>query len=142
MLEYLLLRPADSALFDGPTGEHWRYIVLDEAHVYDGANATEMAMLLRRLQDRVVQSQPGRLNVIATSATLGRGKEDYPAVVEFATNLFNQPFEWVSDEPERQDVVEAERQPIDSLGEIWGKGTLQFYSELHERAGRLLENSD
>ena len=142
MLEYLLLRPADSALFDGPTGEHWRYIVLDEAHVYDGANATEMAMLLRRLQDRVVQSQPGRLNVIATSATLGRGVEDYPAVVEFATNLFDQQFDWESDDPERQDVVEAVRQPIDSLGDIWGKGTPQFYSELHELAGQLLEISD
>src|SRR6185369_8715262 len=51
MLEYLLLRPAASPLFDDSTGSHWRFIVLDEAHVYDGANATEMAMLLRRLQD-------------------------------------------------------------------------------------------
>ncbi len=73
MLEYLLLRPADSTLFDGVTGVHWRFLVLDEAHVYSGAHATEIAMLLRRLQDRVVQSEPGRLNAIATSATLGRG---------------------------------------------------------------------
>jgi ATP-dependent helicase YprA (DUF1998 family) len=34
MLEYLLLRPADSPLFDGPNAGRWRFIVLDEAHVY------------------------------------------------------------------------------------------------------------
>ena len=28
MLEYLLLRPDSSPLFDGPTGKHWRFIVL------------------------------------------------------------------------------------------------------------------
>jgi ATP-dependent helicase YprA (DUF1998 family) len=70
MLEYLLLRPKDSKLFDGATGQHWKFIVLDEAHVYNGANATEIAMLLRRVQDRVVQSELGRLQVVATSATL------------------------------------------------------------------------
>ncbi|NMC62679.1 MAG: DEAD/DEAH box helicase, partial [SAR324 cluster bacterium] len=56
MLEYLLLRPDDSPLFDGPTGKFWHFIVLDEAHVYDGANATEIAMLLRRLSDRIIHS--------------------------------------------------------------------------------------
>ncbi|HBO34608.1 MAG TPA: hypothetical protein DD636_07720 [Anaerolineaceae bacterium] len=40
MLEYLLLRPNATNLFDGETGKHWHFIILDEAHVYDGANAT------------------------------------------------------------------------------------------------------
>lgn len=141
MLEYLLLRPADSTLFDGPTGEHWHFIVLDEAHVYDGANATEMAMLLRRLQDRVVQSQVGRLRVIATSATLGRGKEDYPAVAAFARNIFNQRFEWEENNPNQQDVVEATRLSIDSLGSSWGMGNLQLYSELNELINNLLKKN-
>jgi ATP-dependent helicase YprA (DUF1998 family) len=132
MLEYLLLRPVDSSFFDGPTGEHWRFIVLDEAHVYDGANATEIAMLLRRLKDRVVQSRPGRLEVIATSATLGRGREDYPAVIDFASKLFNQTLEWVDDDPDHQDVVEAYRLPVDALGEIWGSGTGELYRKLNE----------
>jgi len=139
MLEYLLLRPADSTLFDGPTGEHWRFIILDEAHVYDGANATEMAMLLRRLQDRVVQSRAGRLRVIATSATLGRGKDDYPAVVEFAKNLFNQPFVWDDHDQGQQDVVEAARLPIESLGSTWGAGNPQMYAQLHKLVIDLLQ---
>ena len=47
MLEYLLLRPADMELFEGKHSGHWRFVVLDEAHVYDGAKAEEVGMLLR-----------------------------------------------------------------------------------------------
>lgn len=130
MLEYLLLRPADSTLFDGATGGHWHFIVLDEAHVYDGANATEMAMLLRRVADRVVGPHLERLQVIATSATLGRGPSDYPEVVKFAGNLFNKEFCWNEGDSSRQDVVDAERVPIDALGDIWGAGTPALYKDL------------
>lgn len=41
MLEYLLLRPADIDLFDGPYSGTWRFIVMDEAHVYDGAQGSK-----------------------------------------------------------------------------------------------------
>lgn len=134
MLEYLLLRPADSSLFDGPTGRFWRFLVLDETHVYSGATATEIAMLLRRLQDRVTQGSPDQLQAIATSATLGGGRQDFPTVVTFAGNLFNLPFEWVHDEPARQDVIEAQRVPVSELGETWGSGTLAFYKQLAQWA--------
>src|SRR5262249_55111746 len=50
MLEYLLLRPEDCEFFDGSTGKHWQFLVLDEAHIYDGASGIEVAMLLRRLK--------------------------------------------------------------------------------------------
>jgi hypothetical protein len=136
MLEYLLLRPADSTLFDGKTGQHWHFIALDEAHVYDGANATEMAMLLRRVADRVFGLQLGRLQVIATSATLGGGRKDFPEVIQFAINLFNKHFEWTEDEPDRQDIIEADRVPIENLGTIWGAGNPVLYQELAE----LVEN--
>jgi ATP-dependent helicase YprA (DUF1998 family) len=147
MLEYLLLRPADSSLFDGETGKHWRFIVLDEAHTYDGANATEMAMLLRRLKDRVVESKPDRLQVFATSATLGRGPKDYPDVAKFATTLFNQEILWDETDAQKQDVVEAERLPISELGQPWGKGSAELYQELKqyidaiETKKQTLENS-
>lgn len=131
MLEYLLLRPADSRLFDGPTGEHWRFIVLDEAHVYDGANGIEIGMLLRRVQDRVRASRFGKLQAIATSATLGRGKDDYPAVVSFAKSLFDLEFVWEESNPARQDVVEAVRLEVNELGEAWGRGSPALYRSLH-----------
>lgn len=130
MLEYLLLRPSSSPLFDGQTGKHWRFIVLDEAHIYDGANATEMAMLLRRVQDRVAGDQHGRIQAIATSATLGAGRSDYPAVADFAAKLFNKGFSWVEDDEDQQNVVGAEVLPISELGDTWGKGTPEFYSAM------------
>jgi hypothetical protein len=76
-----------------------------------------MAMLLRRLKDRVVGSQPDRLRCIATSATLGRGVEDYPEVARFAGGLFGERFEWMPDDPVRQDIVRAERRPLQALSE-------------------------
>lgn len=136
MLEYLLLRPAASPLFDGETGKHWRFIVLDEAHVYDGANATEMAMLLRRVQDRVAGEKHGKIQAIATSATLGKGREDYPQVTEFANKLFNKPFVWNEENINEQDIVGADMLPLESLGETWGKLSPQTYSELRKVIGR------
>lgn len=130
MLEYLLLRPDSSPLFDGEKGSHWKYIVLDEAHIYDGANATEMAMLLRRVQNRVACNSHSEIQAIATSATIGSGPEDFPKVAEFATRLFNKKFEWDFQDEGRQDVIGATMLPLDALGETWGKGTPELYAAL------------
>lgn len=130
MLEYLLLRPEDCEFFDGDAGSHWRFIALDEAHIYDGATGIEIAMLLRRLKDRVVRSEPGRIRCIATSATLGRGPEDFPAVARFAAELFGERFEWVHAAPQRQDVVAATREADAALKAIWGQGRPELYEQL------------
>src|SRR3954451_8367434 len=66
MLEYLLLRPLDLELFaDVPGGNTWRFIVVDEAHVDDGATGAEVGFLLRRLKNRVAPNAP--IQNIATS---------------------------------------------------------------------------
>ncbi len=109
MLEYLLLRPKDCVFFDGEYAQYWKFLVLDEAHTYDGAKGIETAMLLRRLKDRLVKSETVRIRCIATSATLGRGREDFPRIVGFAGQLFSERFEWDDFAPDRQDVVEASR---------------------------------
>ena len=95
MLEYLLLRPDDSPLFDDGRARHWKYLVLDEAHQYRGAKGMEMGMLLRRLKQRLRHG--GRecgFRCIATSATMssGEGEEDRNAVAGFAEALFGEPF--------------------------------------------------
>ena len=117
MLEYLLLRPADIELFEGKHGGHWRFVVLDEAHVYDGAKAEEVGMLLRRLRERVGRGHGGAaFQAIATSATVG----DHPrAVMDFAAKLFDAPFEWADDDPARQDLIGAQRVGIPA-GPLWG----------------------
>ena len=130
MLEYLLLRPADIELFEGKHGGHWRFVVLDEAHVYDGAKAEEVGMLLRRLRERVGRfsvDYPERtgpsLQAIATSATVG----DRPqAVMDFAAKLFDAPFEWCDGDPARQDLVRAARVAAPD-GSFWGPLTAAEY---------------
>jgi hypothetical protein len=49
------------------------------------------------------------LRYIATSATVGDKAED---VTEFAHRLFDAPFEWVHDDPNRQDLVRASRKDL------------------------------
>lgn len=132
MLEYLLLRPDDCEFFDGRYADEWRFLVLDEAHTYNGAVGIEMAMLLRRLKDRVSPSEDHRLQCIATSATLGGGRQDFPAVARFASQLCGEHFEWQDTTPERQDVVEATRFPLDAFGQPWGKPDPRLYAEWRE----------
>jgi ATP-dependent helicase YprA (DUF1998 family) len=133
MLEYLLLRPADMELFEGKHGGHWRFVVLDEAHVYDGAKAEEVGMLLRRLRERVGRASidyPERrglsLQAIATSATVG----DRPqAVMDFAAKLFDAAFEWSAGDPARQDLVQATRVAVPD-GPFWGALSATEYLRL------------
>lgn len=138
MLEYLLLRPADLDLFEGQYADTWKFIVVDEAHVYDGTQGAEVAMLLRRLRDRVAPDRP--LRCIATSATVGTdtGPE---AVVRFASQLFGEPFEWVDGERDRQDLVTATR-VLSPLAGSWGPLSASDYIRLRaatNRAGAILE---
>ena len=49
-------------------------------------------MLLKRLKERVNGYELGKLQCIATSATLGGGKEDFPKVADFASELFSENF--------------------------------------------------
>lgn len=109
MLEYLLIRPEDSKLFDNGRGQHWKFVVLDEAHQYRGAKGMEMGMLVRRLKQRLRdggRTQP--FKCIATSATIssGEGQEDKKAVVDFAENLFGEPFA-------TKNIIFGNRQPSD-----------------------------
>jgi hypothetical protein len=95
MLEYLLIRPDDSPLFDGGRAQFWRFIVLDEAHQYRGAKGMEMAMLIRRLKNRLKQG--GRTQgwtSVATSASLADPSQAASeAVASFAQTLFGEPFD-------------------------------------------------
>lgn len=95
MLEYLLLRPDDSPLFDRGRGIFWQFIVLDEAHQYRGAKGIEMGMLIRRLKQRLRDGgRRGAFRCIATSATISskESRQDKEAVAEFGQELFDEPF--------------------------------------------------
>ncbi len=85
MLEYLLLRPMDNVFFDDfRCSNHWKYIVLDEAHVYAGASGMEVSILIRRLIHRLPNNE--KIRFILTSATLGDTSKDQD-ILKFATSL-------------------------------------------------------
>ena len=112
MLEYLLIRPDDSPLFDGERGVHWQFIVLDEAHQYRGAKGMEMGMLIRRLKQRLRDGgRQGPFRCIATSATItsSQGDEDKRGVAEFASELFGELFSTPS-------IIFGESLPTDDYG--------------------------
>ncbi|WP_026926598.1 DEAD/DEAH box helicase [Granulicoccus phenolivorans] len=100
MLDQLLLRPEDHRLWQA-SADSLRYLVLDEFHTYDGAQGTDVAMLLRRLglvldRYRAEPTAPGGAPLgpiipVATSATLGDAG-DTAAMRSFAESVFGVPF--------------------------------------------------
>lgn len=123
MLEYLLLRPKDNVFFEGAYAKKWKFIVLDEAHTYNGAKGTEISMLLQRLKQRIFENADNRLICIATSATLGGGTDAKKDVADFASDLFREKFY-----PE--DIIESERKDLTkrSMDAVKNKST--YYDAL------------
>ena len=102
MLDQLLLREADREIWKR-SATSLQYLVLDEFHTYDGAQGTDVALLLRRLGLMLKQHQPegfvgdyasnplGQVTPVATSATLG-GEKDTEEVLKFAETIFGERF--------------------------------------------------
>ena len=74
MLEYMLLRPIERDIFRltaeyyGAHPDQRLILILDEAHLYRGAQGTEVAMLIRRLRNRLALATD-QFQVICTSAS-------------------------------------------------------------------------
>ena len=83
MLEHMLFRPGDDTIF---TNSNFKFVIMDEAHVYAGATGIETAFLMGRLKGRINGNR--RPQFILTSATLGDGSiKSNERVVEFAERL-------------------------------------------------------
>ncbi|MCZ2152957.1 MAG: DEAD/DEAH box helicase [Bryobacterales bacterium] len=88
MLEYMLMRPLERPVFDQT--REWLQsspnssllLVVDEAHLYRGAAGAEVALLLRRLRQRL-EIPAERLQVICTSASF----KDAAYAGQFAAQL-------------------------------------------------------
>lgn len=91
MLDYLLVRPKDAALWRDNTPETLKYIAVDELHTFDGAQGTDLACLLRRLKSRL-WTPGGYLCCIGTSATMG-SKDNSKSIMTYASEIFGEPFE-------------------------------------------------
>lgn len=90
MLDYLLLRPKEQPLWQGNSPTTLRYLVVDELHTFDGAQATDLACLVRRLKARL-RTPNQYLCCVGTSATLGSPDSTQP-LVGYAAKVFAEPF--------------------------------------------------
>lgn len=86
MLEHILLLPRNRGLLKGAD---LRWIVLDEIHAYTGAQAIEVAFLLRKLKARL-GVDTGQVRCVGTSASLDPARKD--ELASFAGRLFGEPF--------------------------------------------------
>ncbi len=111
MLEYLLIRPKDSSVFNLERLNNWKYVVLDEAHTYNGSLGIELSLLLRRLTGLA----PKKPRFILTSATLGEQGKSENDIVRFATSLTSVEFN-VSD------IIFSKRIPLQNRIEYRIKG--------------------
>lgn len=107
MLEYMLLRPIEQTFFEQT--REWLLkdeknqltLVLDEAHLYRGAQGAEVALLLSRLLQHLKVSST-KIRFILTSASLGNDEEVKEIAPEFAGDL-------TSSSPESFEVITSEK---------------------------------
>ena len=125
MLDYLLIRPKDRQLWKDNQPETLRYIIVDELHTFDGAQGTDLALLLRRLRARLRTPQ-GQLICVGTSATLG-GSADTAPLREYARQVFGTAF------PPESVITECRSTPAEFLGDAPIEYVLQGRSDLAER---------
>ena len=90
MLDYLMLRPGDRQLWERNGPQTLRYVVVDELHTFDGAQGTDLALLLRRLRARLKAPQDQWV-CVGTSATLGNA-HDTTELRAYAGQIFGTGF--------------------------------------------------
>jgi ATP-dependent helicase YprA (DUF1998 family) len=145
MLQYMLLRPIEQRLFDDT--RHWLasdpenklLLVLDEAHLYRGAQGAEVALLIKRLLQRLGIGRD-RLRCIITSASLGSGGNADVAGPRFGSQLAGgNPSDYRLITGTRR-VYGVEAGPaassiVDPLASLSGIVTLESVSAVGESAG-------
>jgi ATP-dependent helicase YprA (DUF1998 family) len=117
MLDFLLLRREDHDLWAASEPETLRYVVLDEFHTYDGAQGTDVAMLLRRLAATLGLAGPqgplGSAVPVATSATLTSDQSGVSDLRTFAAKVFGIAFDADSVIGESRQTVDEACDPVD-----------------------------
>jgi ATP-dependent helicase YprA (DUF1998 family) len=91
MLEHILLLPRNRPLLEEAP---LRWLVLDEIHTYTGAQAIEVAFLLRKLKTRLGSSK-GTVKCVGTSASLDPARKD--ELARFARDLLARTFPMASE---------------------------------------------
>jgi DEAD/DEAH box helicase domain-containing protein len=91
MLDYLLLRGDDLPLWSQNDNETLKFLVVDEMHTFDGAQGSDLALLIRRVKHRVDMPK-NHLICVGSSATLGSGDDAVVDLIAYAETIFGERF--------------------------------------------------
>ncbi|MBF6596052.1 MAG: DEAD/DEAH box helicase [Thermaceae bacterium] len=135
MLELILTRPIERPLIEAAQG--LRFLVLDELHTYRGRQGADVALLVRRVRDRLASansasstsssysttSTPSAFQCVGTSATLagaGSYDEQRAQVAAVATRIFGSEVrpENVIGETLRRATLERDLEDPSSVSEL------------------------
>lgn len=86
MLELILTRPRENALIESAKG--LQFLVLDELHTYRGRQGADVAMLVRRVRDRLSANNMQCVGTSATMSTEGTYLDRQTAVAAVASQIF------------------------------------------------------
>ncbi|MEF2144175.1 MAG: DEAD/DEAH box helicase [Desulfovibrionaceae bacterium] len=138
MLEYMLMRPIERPIFDRTHAwlednpDEKFLVVLDEAHLYRGAAGAEVALLLRRLRDRLgIPTE--RFQVICATASF----HDHGYAPQFGAQLSGLPPESFNAISGDLNLMPHEAAGSDSEAEVLARIDLQKYYDALDDAGRL-----
>lgn len=109
MLDLLLMKPEFKDLWNGAVGPYssMQYLVLDEMHTYDGAQGSDVSLLIRRLKAKL-QIENDKITCVGTSATLLSGLEGSEVLRKFAGRLFGVGFD-------KDSIIKESRETIDEV---------------------------
>ncbi len=128
MLELLMVRQntRDRAVIENAAG--LQFLVLDELHTYRGRQGADVAMLVRRVRDRLSDGQPPIcIGTSATMASEGEEESRAQAVAAVATKLFGTP---VAPDAVIDESLERATEPSIRVGNIHEKLIAAIDSEI------------
>ena len=114
MLEYMLIRPIEQPFFEqtrewlSKDENNQLTLVLDEAHLYRGAQGAEVALLVRRLLQHLGVSSK-QVRFILTSASLGGDEIARKIAPKFASDL-------TTSSPEKFEVITSKKKSFGKGG--------------------------
>lgn len=115
-------------------------MAVDEVHTYAGAQATEVAFLLRKMRRRLGLDAKD-IRCIGTRASLAAGEEATQKILEFASRLFGAPFSKVirGRRQEHHLLLKPAKEPFSlpgdaraKLGAVMAQPTIDADARVHQ----------
>ncbi len=118
MLELIMTRSQDSRIIDQHS-QNLNFLVLDELHTYRGRQGADVAMLVRRVRERINNPNLQCIGTSATMASTGTREERRRTIANVASTLFGttveprhvigETLQWTTspEPPEREELIRA-----------------------------------